>query len=516
MPFGYAKTTEIRISNQSEALKLLAGLSKRSIANDLVKKTAKLITRLCNPRDEACELEAIFNAVKHASWGGGDPEVPGLMYGVRYVHDPVLFDSFTAPYVLLAEGIAANHGGGAPGGDCLPGETLVLTAGYKFTPISDIKIGDVIMGDGRWVRVTQTWNKGVQDILEFELANGCTLRCTPDHKVFRVPKDDSARHKPAGARETAEEVRAGELRPGDDLLTVDKIPCGNESLDPDMAWLLGAHTADGWVEYDDSGAAYRFAISGLDGWRKETQKEKVEEICKTLNLDYYWANKYIRVNNTRLAEWLSACGRRAENKHVPSLNFDALTISNMLAGLSADADIRNGVFSTISHDLALQLRVMFRMFGRSAHVTRIDNHGGFGKHPIYRVAPRGLPSEKFPRGKYPHARVRSISEGESTETFDIEVEGHRFYLPETDLIVHNCDDMSALIAALAGVVGFTTALRAWGPAHGNDFEHVYALAGLPKNNPTQWYAMDTTVQRAYVGWEPPPGRVLTAYVARVG
>lgn len=196
MPFGYAKTTGFRVGNQSEALRALADLGRRSIAHPLVKETAHLIVRKCPPRDEACELEAIFNAVRHASWGGGDPDVPGLAYGVRYAHDPILFDSFTAPYKLLELGREANVSGGAPSGDC--------------------------------------------------------------------------------------------------------------------------------------------------------------------------------------------------------------------------------------------------------------------------------------------------------------------------------DDMAILLASLAGVVGFTTALRAWGPAHGSDFEHVYALAGLPKNNPTQWYAMDATVDRAYVGWEPPPGRVLTAYVARVG
>lgn len=118
MPFGYAKTTGLTVGNQSEALRALADLARRSVAHPLIKQTAHLITRMCTPRDEGCELEAIFNAVRHASWGGGDPDVPGLAYGVRYVHDPILFDSFTAPYRIIEEGIQANVGGGAPGGDC--------------------------------------------------------------------------------------------------------------------------------------------------------------------------------------------------------------------------------------------------------------------------------------------------------------------------------------------------------------------------------------------------------------
>ena len=75
----------------------------------------------------------------------------------------------------------------------------------------------------------------------------------------------------------------------------------------------------------------------------------------------------------------------------------------------------------------------------------------------------------------------------------------------------DCDDHASLNAALAAAVGFKTGLRAWGKL-GQDYEHVFAVAGLPKRAPTQWYAMDTTVDHAYVGWEPPPGNVLTAVI----
>lgn len=77
----------------------------------------------------------------------------------------------------------------------------------------------------------------------------------------------------------------------------------------------------------------------------------------------------------------------------------------------------------------------------------------------------------------------------------------------------DCDEHAALIAALAGAVGFTTALRAWGPAAGDELTHVYAIAGLPKNKPQRWVGLDTTVKNSYVGWEPPKGRVLNALVA---
>lgn len=80
----------------------------------------------------------------------------------------------------------------------------------------------------------------------------------------------------------------------------------------------------------------------------------------------------------------------------------------------------------------------------------------------------------------------------------------------------DCDEHGALIAALAGAVGFRTGLRAWGPRGGDIYEHVYACSASskqkPENDPRQWLGLDTTVSYAKVGWDPPSGRWLTAVV----
>lgn len=83
----------------------------------------------------------------------------------------------------------------------------------------------------------------------------------------------------------------------------------------------------------------------------------------------------------------------------------------------------------------------------------------------------------------------------------------------------DCDDHAALIAALAGAVGFKVGLRAWGPSKRQDGEltHVYAVAMLPKRQPADISAwevvgLDTTVPESFVGWQPPPGHVITAWV----
>lgn len=80
----------------------------------------------------------------------------------------------------------------------------------------------------------------------------------------------------------------------------------------------------------------------------------------------------------------------------------------------------------------------------------------------------------------------------------------------------DCDGHAGLICALAGSVGFTMGLLAYGPPGSDGYTHVLAVAKLPKRlGPnTQMVGMDTTVAESEVGWLPPgidPG-VITANV----
>ncbi len=77
----------------------------------------------------------------------------------------------------------------------------------------------------------------------------------------------------------------------------------------------------------------------------------------------------------------------------------------------------------------------------------------------------------------------------------------------------DCDDHAAILSAFAGILGFSSGLRIWGPEPGrNEYTHVYAVAGFPKKSPRQTLGLDTTVQSSTLGWEPPKGRVKTAWI----
>lgn len=88
----------------------------------------------------------------------------------------------------------------------------------------------------------------------------------------------------------------------------------------------------------------------------------------------------------------------------------------------------------------------------------------------------------------------------------------------------DCDDHSALVAGLCGAVGWKVGLRAYGPREAGGFIHVYPVVAYPKRGRPvvrdgergieydAVYGMDTTVDEAHVGWEPPSGNVLTCWL----
>lgn len=79
----------------------------------------------------------------------------------------------------------------------------------------------------------------------------------------------------------------------------------------------------------------------------------------------------------------------------------------------------------------------------------------------------------------------------------------------------DCDSQAALVAALTGAIGFTSGLVAWGKLNSPTYQHVFPVVLFPKRGDQgkqTIVALDTTVPTASVGWRPPRGRVLTAWI----
>jgi transglutaminase-like putative cysteine protease len=72
----------------------------------------------------------------------------------------------------------------------------------------------------------------------------------------------------------------------------------------------------------------------------------------------------------------------------------------------------------------------------------------------------------------------------------------------------DCDDASILNCTLALHNGLACKYRVTGPAGREEFTHIYAMVGLPKNAPKKWIALDTTLPHGKLGTEAPYGRRL--------
>jgi hypothetical protein len=468
------------LEDRVRVLQDLVYLPVGGLRDPTLRQIGLMVTRHCPPRDDRCELQAVFDYI---------------VKNVRYTGDIVFKDTFQS-----ALRTQQYHGG-----DCLPLSTLVLANNHVLTPVGDLQPGDRVWGDGSWVTVQEAWITGEKPILAFDLNNGSALRCSPEHRVFLA--DGS-------------EVRAEDVKVGQKLLTPrEPLVCdGRESWtglsDADFAWFVGVYLADGW--WDRS----RIAISGRDGKPKEAQKKRVQTIMEGLGVSTRWHERYIAVNDRGLADYMSVLGHHAPGKHLNTLRFSRDQVGDLIAGLRADGcEAVSGTFvhSTTSAVLALQLRVLYRMLGQSTHIRRVDNHGGLGSNPIYRITVRS-PVESYDRKRVAvrsDARVVAIREDGVELCGDITVEGGRFWLPESDVMVHNCDDHAVLAAVLAMENGFQTKFRITSNT-GQTWDHIYTMAGIPKHAPTKWVALDTTMGPGKFGHQPPRRKLRDFTVGRGG
>ena len=303
--------------------------------------------------------------------------------------------------------------------DCLQEDTLLLTDKYEFKKIKDCHIGDIIIGKGGVpTKIISKWDKGYIPLFEIYFNNGCSLKVSPDHKVFLSD---------------GQEKKVSDLKVGDLLLSCDNLKEGLFEDDLDKLYLKGLHIADGWCLYKTN----EFSISGKDGFPKEEQKRWVKSYCERNKIPFRWHQRYISVKNKELNEEFKLCGRKAPNKIIDRMDYTKKCFESILEGLKADSSISNTgtrVYGTTSYKLALQLRIIGKILGKTTSIRKYIEHGGFGKNPIYRVTIR----EKYQKS----IKIIGINQINKDYAFDIETENKGIYLPETDMVVHNCDNFN--------------------------------------------------------------------------
>lgn len=455
----------------------------------------KIVSQKCNggwcipERDYLGEIRAIFKYTRQ---------------NVRYVRDPIDRDTFQHPVRTLEWG----------GEDCFPTGTMMLRDDMALVNVEDLKSGDRIWGLDRWSTVQRKWFKGILPVTVITLNNGSQIKLTEDHDVtvYHCSRHENrspgvqACSCPTNEREPRK-IRVSDLEPGMVLPHPDRIPFGKGEMDSDRAWIEGVFIADGWVNHDHAERGrddiYRFAISGQDGSPKEEQKKKVKEICDRLGIPTRWHRKYIAVNDQEWALRMAEMGHRAVNKHALSLDLSEGPAASLLRGILADASTRerDQALTTTSRLLAVQARILLKMFGRTAGWAFIENHGGLGEHPIYRLFIRERERANGKREKL--LRVKSIArEIMSLPCYDITTDDHWVYLPEHDVTVNQCDGATIVMGALLGAVGYPYKCRVIQTKQGEDFDHIYGLVGVPPTGVKIWLPVDASVSQPCF-WEAP-------------
>jgi len=362
--------------------------------------------------------------------------------------------------------------------DCFPEGTLLLTEGHKIVRIEDVKPGTKIWGLHEWTPVEAKTFKGTLDIDAVRLNNGSTLCLTEDHKVYvlECPEHGHCEKLCSCPPEARREVRmrVKDLEPGMVLATPKRLPFGSEAGDPDRAYVEGLYVSDGW---SDKTRNNRFSISGKDGFPKEDQKHEVERIAKKLGMPTTWHERYITVNDPDWAVRMQLMGGHAPEKRILDLNLNESMTVATVRGVMADSGKNSTgpgrTFTTTSRELSVQMRVLHKMLGRTCGYSHIENHGGLGKNPIYRLNVRQKSEGVEKQEKLLRVSEIERSVGEAP-CWDIQTGDHKVYLPEHDVTVSNCDDIAPWrVAELRERFGEEATLRVtWKKFRGRKVFHI--------------------------------------------
>jgi len=79
----------------------------------------------------------------------------------------------------------------------------------------------------------------------------------------------------------------------------------------------------------------------------------------------------------------------------------------------------------------------------------------------------------------------------------------------------DCDDYSSLICSALLSAGIPCRFKVIRTKDSNEWNHIYAQAGLPRNRPSRWVSMDASVPVRF-GWEAPKSMVAESKIFSVG
>ena len=117
---------------------------------------------------------------------------------------------------------------------CLSSDTAIEMADGGLKPITEVRAGDLVLTKDGAFRALGVRPSGARRTGRLTLANGMTLRCTPDHPIFTQRGW----------------VNAEDVTPHDFVAVARELPCGATTVPEHLPALLGYALAEGSLGYD--------------------------------------------------------------------------------------------------------------------------------------------------------------------------------------------------------------------------------------------------------------------------
>ena len=357
--------------------------------------------------------------------------------------------------------------------DCFTGDTKIIvysivTKSYDYVKITELNLSEhlaVSYNESKqkieFKKIINIVNKGKQKIKKVKMNLGGEFRCTNDHKIscFVNPNSDpSIKYKPLSDF-SLDKNKSG----SNQIPSILRLPELNSIImDEDYLKLQGIYCADGYARRENGDS---FCLAG------DTQQfvDENKTILNNLDLEYTFndipQHKYYNVRGN--TSW----GIKGVYKHFDN-NISGLPINQikilLKPYLERDAYIMNKtkelgnrswciddkyIMATVSDKLATQLKILHLILGKHCY-SHIDNYqySDAVRQPIHRIHTSTTKKELL--NGLTNKRIKSIEDAGEEDVYDIEVDdNHNFFLAETGVLVHNCENHDHMVVALIELSG---------------------------------------------------------------
>jgi DNA polymerase III subunit alpha len=252
---------------------------------------------------------------------------------------------------------------------CLTADTRIEMADGSQKPITEVRAGDLVLTKDGPYRARAVRPSGVRPIGRLRLANGMTVRCTPDHPIFTQRGW----------------VNAEELGIDDFVAVARELPCRSQAVPDHLPALLGYALSEGSLNYE--GHFYLYSTSDDELHDMAAAVALFENTVARIErrpAPKASSVRPVRVDRREPAGAVrflfGACGRKGKgalDKRVPNVveAWDVRALAILVAKLfQGDGCIHRGTrsifYATSSEGLAEDVRRLLLKLGLSATVHR--------------------------------------------------------------------------------------------------------------------------------------------------